>query len=68
MPADRTAAPAAETSEDQVRVRMSAEFKGWLEDLGDELHLTMADTVTQGLVLLARDRGFRPPPRRSPKR
>lgn len=50
--------------EEYIRVRMSAEFKEWLDGFSDHLQLTMTDTVIQGLILLAKTSNFNSPPKR----
>ena len=53
--------PAREAS---FRLRMSDEFKTWLERYADHRQDTAAHTVTQAIIALAKVDGFEPPPRR----
>ena len=46
------------TREDFIRVRMSSEFKGWLQRYADFRNLTVAATVIQSLIDDAKVRGF----------
>jgi hypothetical protein len=45
-------------------IRASPELKTWLTEFANALSCDMADVCREGLRLLARERGFRPPPLR----
>jgi hypothetical protein len=48
--------------EDYVRVRMTPQFKAWLEELAESNQLKMSDTIVQALIAMARAQGFKQPP------
>jgi hypothetical protein len=54
----------AETSP-SFSMKSSAEWMAWVEELAKHLNMTKAEAVDEGLLLLARQRGFSkmPPPR-----
>jgi hypothetical protein len=47
-----------------VNIRMSTEYKKWLEKLADHCRLDISKTVDKGLVLLAKSENFEKAPRR----
>ena len=49
---------------DYIRIRMTSDFKDWLEAMADDCQLTVADTVTQALIHFGGERKFAPPPKR----
>lgn len=62
------AAPAPEPAgeaEDQVRIRMSKDFKAWVQRYADFRHLSMTDTFIQALIRDAKAEQFgEAPPKR----
>lgn len=47
-----------------LNLRGRQEFKDWLAEFSYEIRLDMADIVYEGVKLLAKTKGFRPPPER----
>lgn len=50
--------------EDFIRIRMTGEFKAWLEEYATARNLTVTDTVIQAVIGEASARGFKPAPKR----
>jgi hypothetical protein len=50
--------------DDQVRIRMSHEFKAWVQRYAEFRHLSMTDTFIQAIIREAKAEGFDPPPKR----
>lgn len=50
--------------DDQVRIRMSREFKAWVQRYAEFRHLSMTDTFIQAIIRDAKAEGFDPPPKR----
>ena len=61
---DARIGPPHQQREDYVRVRMTPQFKEWLEGLADDCQLTMTDTIIQALIAFAKGRGYSSPPKR----
>lgn len=54
--------PGPETRKVIASLKGSAEFEGWVEELGRFLRLKKSDLIEHGLVELARARGFKKEP------
>ena len=58
MAKKKPAPKAAESKEDFIRIRMTPEFKAWLQRYADHRNLTVAATVTLALIADAPTKGF----------
>lgn len=55
----------AVTRDGYIRMRMTPDFKDWIEELADHCQLTMTSTITRALIAHAKREGFAKP---APKR
>ena len=47
-----------------VALRGSPEWKSWLDEFSGHCRLGLSDTIEQALIVYARERGYRRPPKR----
>lgn len=47
-----------------LAVKGTTDWKAWLDEFATHCGLGLGDTIEQSLLFYARDRGFRPPPKR----
>jgi hypothetical protein len=55
---------AEEKREPILTIKGLAEFKEWLAEFADHCGLSQVDTIGQALIAYAKEREFRPPPKR----